>query len=156
MLSAVPNWSDGDQFGKQELQNHQSQRATDRHAKTNHLELSQDAPITDRDEHGSQQLHPSNYSAQLFDEPARDAIQPRAHIEQSLNPIHPVQNNDQNEELSIIDETGVERQDGYLNGAEGEPNDLRNDPQDEIVGAPHDDHPVQQDAAGAEEDDEQA
>jgi len=156
MLSAVPNRSDDDQFSKQELQNQKSQRATDRHAKTNHLELSQDTHITDRDEHGSKQLRPSNYSTKLFDEPAKDAIQPRAQIEKSLNPIHPLQNNDQNEELPIIDETGAERQDGYLNGAEGEPNDLKNDPQDEMVGAPHDDHPLQQDAAGAEEEDEQA
>ena len=148
VLSAVPNQSDEDQFSKQ---------ATDRHAKTNHLELSQDIHITDRDEHGSKQPRPSNYSTKPFDEPAKDAIQPRAQIEKSLMPIHPAQNNDQNEELPIINETGVEGQDGYSNGVEGEPNGSKNDPQDEMIGALHDEHDLQQDAVGAEEEeDEQA
>jgi len=144
-LTAVPNQSHGNQIDKQELQNQKSQRLDDQNQKVNHDELSQQIHVDNQQSHRSKLSYSSNHTNKSFDNPNKDATNSRDQIKKSPDLTDPAQN----DKAPTINETDIQRQDGDLN-------DLKAYPQDEMTGAPHDEHHLQQDEAATEEEDEQA
>jgi len=145
----VPNQSNENQINKQELQNQKSQRVDNENQKVNHDELSQQLHVDNQQSYSSKLAHSSNpdpdHSIKSFDKPNKDATNSRDQIKKSPDSTDPAQN----DEAPTINKTDIQRQDEDLNGVESKP-------QDEMAGVPHDEHHLQQDKVGTEEEDEQA